>query len=573
MNTSKEIKSKLNLIIISFLILIGAISIYLFHLQVNLKSLFYKLSHKNYTRIKNISSTRGDILDCQGRLLATNKPINIISWVGTGNKALSYKQIDTLKEITKILKLDFKDLLPKVQKSEKLKSKTLIHGNIKFDILSQIIERFYENKNIKVESEYKRLYPYQSLCSHILGYLGSINLQFAGKMGLELLCEKILKGQPGKLITTINSFGRQIETKELEKALNGKAINITLNIDIQKIIEQIFPKDYAGASVIMEANSGDIKALFSCPSFDPNIFLNSINSNTWNNLQKKHSFINRVFNASYPPASLFKLVTLCAALEENLIDCENIWNCKGFTKFGNRRYFCGRRWGHGNLNLKEALAKSCNIPFYEIGKKIKIDTLAKYARILGLGERTNIMFQERTGLIPTNNWKLKYKKERWWPGETLSAVIGQSFILTTPLQIACMMGALCTGYRVKPRILTTDPVVKEKVNIKSKNLDFLRKCMKSVVKVGTGKSLSKRLEDFTIYAKTGTAQTSTLNNKLNQNKSHAWIMAYIKPKDKNNIYKEPIVLVILIEHAGSAKLATSVAKNFLTQYKSYISKL
>lgn len=569
---TQEIKFKLKILIYNILFFIVLILIYLFHLQINLKPLFFKLGYKNYTRVKETSCTRGDILDCNGYMLATNQSINIISWQGTGNKTLNKKQLASLNKLIDILNLksSSEEIIKLANTAEKIQTKVTLYKNISFDTLSKIIEQLPNNKNIILERQYKRYYPYEILASHILGFLGSINLQDTGKMGLELICQNTLKGKPGKLMTKINSFGRQIETQEIEKALNGKAIYTTLDINIQKIVEDSFPKNHLGTFIVISPNTGAVKSLLSSPTFNPNMFLSSINKNQWEGLQQDNSFINRAFGACYPPASLFKLVTLCAALEEKLIDPQQQeWNCKGFTRFGNRCYFCGRRWGHGSLNLKQALAQSCNIPFYEIGKKIKIDTLARYAKMLGLGQKTNIILPERSGLIPTTEWKLNNKNERWWPGETLSAVIGQSYILTTPLQIACMMSALSTGYKIKPRILEKEPIKKEKLNIDPTTLKFLRSCMKSVVKSGTGKRLKNYLNEFTIYAKTGTAQTTSsrnlTGNKNSKLKSHAWIMTYIAYKDQ-----EPLVLVVLIENAGSARMATSAVEKFLDSYKKHI---
>ena len=153
-------------------------------------------------------------------------------------------------------------------------------------------------------------------------------------------------------------------------------------------------------------------------------------------LAEKHPFLNRAFNACYPPGSLFKIVTLSAALENGYITPESYWFCNGLIEFAGREYHCSNKHGHGLLNTEQALAHSCNIMYFELAKRMNIDLLADYAHRYGLGLKTNVMFAEKEGLVPTNAWKRRVKKEKWWPGETLSAAIGQSYLLVTPLQIA-----------------------------------------------------------------------------------------------------------------------------------------
>jgi len=216
-------------------------------------------------------------------------------------------------------------------------------------------------------------------------------------MGLEKMFEDTLKGKTGSMLKIINSFGKQLSETITDHALSGNDIKTNLHIDLQQISEKIFPVDEAGTLIIMNPIDGAILSVVSRPSFDPNIFLNPIMKNDWENLKKNNPFLNRAFNGCYPPGSIFKLVTASAALENDLIDINDTWDCKGYVTFGGRKYLCHKRDGHGLLTVSQSLEQSCNIVFYDIGKEIDIDILADYASRFGLGEKTNIIFPEKKG--------------------------------------------------------------------------------------------------------------------------------------------------------------------------------
>jgi penicillin-binding protein 2 len=283
-------------------------------------------------------------------------------------------------------------------------------------------------------------------------------------------------------------------------------------------------------------------------------------------MQNEHPFLNRAFNAHYPPGSIFKLVVASAALEQGIITPETIWDCKGFISFSGRRYHCHVLEGHGKLTVSQALEQSCNPLFYDIGTKISIDTLAEYAYKFGLGEKTNILFPEKKGLIPSSMWKLNTLGERWWPGETLSAAVGQSFLLVTPIQIARMIASIFTGQLITPRILAEEKVKTHPLNIEQKTLELLRQSMKKVVTQGTGKRIN-RVKDIEVYAKTSTAQTSALHKRHKGRiyQEHGWFVAQFRYKQNR-----PLIIVVLIEHAGSSRVPTVVAKKFLINYKKLI---
>jgi penicillin-binding protein 2 len=552
--------------IVLFVIISRLIFLQIYHYQR-----FSTLGEKNFTRIKTIEPLRGNIFDCNGNLLATNRPIINIDWIGSGLPKLSCEQKATLEKIESILAkhgqtkiLD----LARINRAEKFATTCQIASDVTIQALSEISEQCADCPNITLSKKFQRFYPHKTLACHILGYLGDLDTttQSSGKMGLELIFDQELKGKHGSMSQIINSFGKNLAVNHIAQSQSGQNFTLTLNIELQKIAQEVMPTEYAGAFIILNPKTGDLKALLSNPGFDPSLFLKPIATEDWKTLQVNRPFINRAFNASYPPASIFKLITITSALENGIITPESKFNCKGYTTFKDRKYYCNNQKGHGVLDIKEGLARSCNIACFEIAQRISIDTLADYAYRFGLGEKTNIIFPENSGIVPSNEWKKIVKGEPWWKGETLSASIGQSFLLATPIQIACMIGSIFTGYLVKPRILASDDIETNKLSIKAATLEFLQECMKSAITTGTGRNIS-RLKNITVYAKTGTAQTKTrsADTKEMQTDCHAWFVSYFYYKNE-----EPLVMVVLIEHAGGSAVATAVAKKFLAKYMKLI---
>ncbi len=541
----------------------------LFHLQIILQHNFYTKSQKNFLRIETIPPLRGTILDRNNELLATNRPTTNIFWQGTGKAKFSEEQLKTMELLETILGkqlLTDERTLENIKFAERRYQKVLLASDIPFEQLSQIAEQLSEQKNIFITTHFKRFYPYKSFASHLLGYLNRIDMEMFGKMGLEKIFEDTLKGERGQKLKTINSVGRNLSETEVKKAEAGKNIQTTLDINLQQIVEKVFPEDFVGTFIIMDPADGGILALLSRPTFDPALFLEPMQEEDWKSLQEKKPFLNRAFNALYPPGSIFKLVSISALLEQKLITPDSCWNCQGYSEFAHRQYYCNNRTGHGWLNVEQSLAHSCNILFYEQGKKIHIDTLADYAHRYGLGEKTEIMFAEKEGLIPTAAWKKRVKNERWWPGDTLSVIIGQSYLLVTPIQVARMISAIFTGNLVTPRVLMEEEVVKKQVNISLETRKFLQQCMYRAVKEGTGQRV-KYIKDIKVYAKTSTAQTSSWEKRElgGEYLEHGWFAGYVSYKDER-----PLTLVVLVEHAGTSRVPTGIAAEFLRDYKKMI---
>ncbi|HEV2601247.1 MAG TPA: penicillin-binding transpeptidase domain-containing protein [Candidatus Babeliales bacterium] len=535
-------------------------------MQIHLSNEYLIQSTKNYSRLEQVTSPRGNITDAYGNLLVTNRPIVHIYWQGAADIQLNQATRDTLHNLGQILEQPFLEndtVLTQIKRANRYCQKIRLASDITFEQLSKIKEQFPNHPAIIVGTDFERFYPHNSYASHILGYLGRINVESIGQMGLEKLHEDALKGNPGIILKTINSLGANLVQLELKKALSGSTIQTTIDLPLQNLVEQIFPEDVAGTIVIMNPADGALRAIVSRPNFNPNIFLHPITAQNWNSLQKNQPFLNRAFKACYPPGSIFKLITISAALEQRLIQHSEKTCCRGYLRFGGRKYWCSNRDGHGELSIHESIAKSCNILFFKIGKKIDIDLLHSYANKFGLGTKTGITFSEEQGLIPSRLWKKTTKNESWWQGETLSVTIGQSFLQVTPIQVARMIGSIFTGYLVTPRILLKEPVVKQPLDISPETRQLLRETMELTIQQGTGQSV-KNIRDITIHAKTSTAQTSCLSKRElgTQYLEHGWFVSHISYK-----HHDPIILIILLENVGSSRVATRTAKDLLLGYK------
>lgn len=536
----------------------------LFFLQCIYGDHYYLLSQRNYTRTAVIESPRGNILDCKNRILATNKPITSLYWNGTGNRTLSSEQQQLLTVLESLLETSWTpEHLKTIQTIERKRKCSKIASDLRLDQLGKILEITAHNPNISISTDFKRFYPHGTLASHLIGHIHHINMETMGKMGLEKMVETTLKGHKGKLLKIINSVGSNVCQYELYKALAGNNCKTTIDLDIQKIAQEVFPEFERGTIIIMDPKTGALKALVSKPDFDPELFLNPISPEQWHSIQEGNPFINRAFNACYPPASPFKLITMSAALEHGIVTPETTTYCRGFLRFKGRSYHCSKRAGHGPLTALEAVAHSCNIIFFEIAKRLSIDVLHDYATRFGLGQKTNILFPEQLGIIPNTMWKIQSKGERWWPGETLSAAIGQSYLLTTPIQVVCMIASIFEGFLVTPRVLEQEPIIKKPLRLLPSTRDFLMQGMKEATTYGTAYKVGY-IKNINVSAKTGTGQTSALNKReLGKDYlEHASFVAYFNYKEQ-----EPLVMLILIEHAGSSRVATQTAREFLLKYR------
>ncbi len=544
-------------IFLFFILFILIIIIRLFYLQIFQKDTFYSKGERNFLRMEILESPRGNVLDCNGHLLATNGPLLDLYW--EGNSFLDFDE-ELAHKILSILKINETKLLD-LRIAERFSRRVIVKENLSFEELCRISEQCSHAAKLVVVNHFKRTYPYNNLASHVLGYLGRPEKRkMVGCYGLEKILQETLEGEKGYVLHVINSTGKRLEQRESKQAKSGENITLTLDRDMQLIADSLFDENQAGVFIVMDPEDGAIKTLASYPNFNPNFFVEDVLEKDFEELSSKRSpFLNRAISALYPPASVFKLITYTAGLSEGIISTNSEFYCGGFTTFGERKYNCLKHTGHGILACRDAIAYSCNIPCYDIAKQISIDKVADYAARFGLGIKTGFMIEDKNGLVPSSVWKRQVKHERWHRGETLSVCIGQGSLLVTPMQIARMISSIYTGYLVKPRILLEEPIEKKPLQVSGHFLTFLKSAMKSAIEIGSARRL-KTLKNFSIYAKTGTAQTASL--KMEQ-LEHGWFTCYFSYKNQ-----KPLVIVCLLEQVGTALPPLLMTKRFLQAYAS-----
>jgi penicillin-binding protein 2 len=536
------------------------------YLQIKQWHYFKEKSTKNFLRTERIPSLRGNIVDKNGVILATNRPVVLLYWHGTGNTEFSAEQESIAQMLCSLTGRSYEKEFLQFIRAEKQRNDFLLVRDLPFEVLCHIAEVWGVHANIKFETHFQRYYPHNVHACHVVGYLGNINSQPEGIMGLEKFAHHALQGKDGTLLKTVNSRGRSLQATTIEPGHTGETVHSTLDSNLQAIAERVFPGEYCGTILVMDPTNGALRVVLSRPGFDPSLFLGPISSTHWQLLQNNQPFLNRAFQACYPIGSIFKLVTVSAALEHKLIRPDSTWYCGGFYEYKNRRYWCNCRYGHGKLTTLEAVAHSCNILFFDIGSRIDVDLIASYAHKFGLGSKTGALFPEKQGIVPSRAWKYEHRGEPWWQGETLSVSIGQSFLLATPLQVIRMIAGIFTGYLVRPRLTETELIDMQPLTILSETRQFLKDSMLSVVNFGTGRRM-RTIKNMVIHAKTSTAQVSDLSKRTHNNKhlEHGWFVAHVSYKNE-----PPLMIVVVVENAGSAKVPTDVAKQFLIQYKKFI---
>jgi penicillin-binding protein 2 len=588
------------LIIIFF---IAVIITRLWFLQIHNGGKYQELADNNRVRMLNVTASRGNIMDTEGRTIITNRPSFNIVWV----KEDSPDPDEIIKKLSLILNEEIAVLLKRVRESvdNPRHIPILLKEDIDWKTLVYIENNHYDLPGVRIEVLPRRNYLFGDLGSHMIGYTGEINQEELskkkwdnyqsgdqiGKRGFEKLYEGQLRGDKGTLYMEVDAHGfeqRQLKGKE---PLPGNDLQLTIDLDLQLEAENAMAGK-AGAVIAMDVNSGRILAFSSAPPVHLEDFVGGISTKNWQALLNniKRPLVHKTIQGQYPPGSTYKIVTALAGLSKGVINSKTVFYCSGSMAFGNRRYGCWKEGGHGPVSLNRALAESCDVYFYQVGLKVGVDSLAEYANRMGLGHKTGIEFEyEKSGLIPTANWKKLAKDEPWQEGETLSIAIGQGFNLVTPLQICQMTSALANGgilykpYLVEKIIDPEGQVLQEfaatvDMELIGMNtyLGLIREGLVAAVNDRHGTGKAAQLKDITVAGKTGTAQVVTLEkfkevdeeDVAYKHRDHAWFTSYAPAVNPE------IAVTVLVEHGGhGGSAAAPVAKKVLERYFAKKNKL
>ena len=576
----------------------------IWYLQILKGEDFMGKSEQNRIRKITLPDHRGTIKDRRGETVVSIRPSFSLYVTPEDAKNIS----ESLNSLSKNIEINQKKIKMDISQSRSFKDVLM-----KRDISRTEIAYFEENKmmfpGIHIKIEPLRSYINKEFAAHIIGYLGEVSKEelknpkynkyeqgeMIGRNGLEKIYESTLKGKRGYKEVEVDVAGRELKILRKLSPQIGNSLFLTLDSRVQKKLEELMEEisgnnPVEGSVVVMKVATGEIIAMVSKPSYDPNLFAAGISRKKWNRLlnDKKNPLQNRSIDGQYPPASTYKLVTAYAALSENVIKPEDTIFCPGHFRLGKRDYRCWKKRGHGAMNLHDALVQSCDVYFYTLGHRLGIDNLAKYAKKLGFGSHTGIgLSGEKSGLIPSTAWKKKVKNEVWYPGETISASIGQGYNLITPLQNASMISAIANGgflpapYLVKKiedsegkLIKEFSPKILKNIAMDPEILKHLKEGLRGVVYEAHGTGHRARLKNIVVSGKTGTAQVVSMKDSEDIDpeekipysfRDHAWFIAFAP-------YENPDIAVsIIIEHGGhggetAAPIARKIMENYFSHY-------
>ncbi|MGD0281450.1 MAG: penicillin-binding protein 2 [Dissulfurispiraceae bacterium] len=548
----------------------------LWQLQVMEGDRYLALSESNRLRIVKTPAPRGIIFDRNGTSLVKDIPFFSVSISPENLKSLDRS---ALARFLGIQENEIEEKLNRKDNSPFIPIK--IKQGLSFQEIAHVEAGKSDFPGLFVETDVGREYLFGKTGAHIIGYLGKMTpAQFEhpafrnfppdaliGQWGVEEVFDEQLRGTPGERIIEVDALGRELRLIQQRPSVKGKDITLSIDIDIQKAVEDAF-QDKAGALVAIKPDTGEILALESLPSFDPNMFSRGIQYQDWLSLMedKKKPMLNRALQSQYPPGSTFKIITATAALEEGVIDLDKKISCTGGIRYGKWTFGCWKKGGHGPIDFHHAIVESCDVYFYEVGRRLGIDKIYKYATALGLGKDTglNLLIKERRGLIPNTEWKRQTKRLPWYLGETYNAAIGQGYVSVTPIQMARMMATLSNGGTIYPLSLVKGgSKAVGQVGIKPETIQIIKEALAGVVNEPDGTAHAAQSQAVLIGGKTGTAQVVGKKRGVSGEKfmDHAWFVAFA-PVDKPQI-----ALAVFVEHGGhGGSAAAPIAKQAIEAY-------
>jgi penicillin-binding protein 2 len=570
---------RLNLFYVPIIAVAALLAVRLWQLQILNGAEYTLLAEKNRIRTIQVVAPRGTITDRRGTPLVENRPsFNILLYRESVANIEATAAFVTAK--LGVTLEDFSAILSR-NRGMPLYHPIVIKEDVGIDDISVVEAHKQEHPELQMDREPRRLYRYGAVGAHVVGYVSEVSADelakgtfpgarvgsLVGKFGVERTYNERLTGDDGSRVVLVDSLGREVGLLEEVDSVIGDNLQLTLDLDLQTTAENLL-EGKVGAIVAMDPRNGEILALASSPSFDPNSFSTRISAEAWNQLvnDPNRPLQNRAIQNAYPPGSVFKVIMAEAGLDEGLVDENTRVFCRGSAFFYNREFHCSSKQGHGLVGIEDAIARSCNIFFYELGRRLGISRIAEHAQALGLGERTGIDLPgERSGVMPSPEWKQRARGAKWYVGETISVSIGQGAVTTTPIQILRAIGCIASGGRLTtPHVLlraegekdasqspTVQPVV-----IELETTNKIRAGMwKSVNDWGTGHGAA--ITGLDICGKTGTVQVigaereKELNGNLPALEDHSWFAGFAGRDNPE------LAVVAFVEHGGKGGIAAA----------------
>ncbi len=572
------------------LVLFGLLCLRLWFLQLIQGDYLQQRSEHNRIRSEDLPPWRGTILDRDGNVLVDNQ--------------YSFNLVATLEDIQdpevlgrrlgSLLKVDGEALTAQIDKARQAGlAQVRLKAQLAWDEMALVETYKAELPGVSIAIGAKREYRQPGMASHVLGYLGEITDaqlksgkfptykmgDYLGRAGLEASWEDVLRGQQGSRRLEVDAYGRELGSLDQKPSVPGANVQLTLDSRLQREAENIL-QGKVGSIVAINPKNGKILALASSPTFSEEDVQPGVKAGQWQKLldDKNHPLINRAIRGQYPPGSTFKIVMAVAGLEEGVITPQTAVHCGGSIHVGNHDFHCWRRRGHGDVDLNQALMHSCDVYFYEVGRRLGVERIDKWCKRFGLGVSSNLRLGgEMPGLIGSPEWKHTRFKAGWQEGDTLSLSIGQGYNLATPLQVARMAATLANGGTLyQPQLVEKvetpagqvlqrfQPIVQGHLDADPANLALVQKGLVAVVRNGTGQRAS--LDNVVVAGKTGTSQVVSLEKEkagkeVRKYRNHAWFVAYAPADDPE------VAVSIIIEHGGQGgEVAAPLARKFLASY-------
>jgi len=590
----RRLSNRLTVLRVSIAAAFGLLAFGFWFFQVVQHAKFKEMAENNHQRTLTLRAPRGIIFDRTGRLLVENRNSFNISIVREHTKDLD-RTVRVLAAVTGVEEKSVREIVDRQRREPSYRPIVVIQDATLAQVASVTARRLdFELPDVLVQEVPTREYPDQSMAAHLIGYVGEASEEqmtadqlatgsIVGQFGIERVYNKLLMGEDGARRVVVNSMGREIRTLDEEPPVQGRRMQLSISYAMQKAAEDAFRAyGYWGSAVVLEPKGGDVLTLTSLPAFDPNDFATGIDRATWHqlNTDKLRPLQNRAIQGRYSPGSTFKVVVATAALEEGVITPERQIYCPGGGTFYGRFFACHLKGGHGYVDLRHAIEKSCNTYFYTVGNMLGVDKMHRWSEKLGLALKSGIdLPNEVESIVPSTEWKLKRNGERWYPGETISVAIGQGQLSVTPMSMAVMMATIANGgTRVVPRLVKAvddgngwqpvppPPSPFVPFVMKPATVSAVRDGLWLAVN-GAGTAVRGKIEGRDVAGKTGTAQVISNQGKERARgttdrdlRDHGWFV-FMTPKDNPELAG-----VIFVEHAEHGYFGATVAKHIIQTY-------
>ena len=577
---------------------IAGLAVRMRKLQVEDASEYRLLADENRINIRLIAPARGEIYDRNGKVIARNEQSFRITIVKEDAGDIE-QTLYSLSNLIKISQNDAKRVIEEIERSAPFLPVT-VRDQLSFEEIARIATNSPILPGVSVEQGLSRVYPLIESYAHVVGYVGPVSdndlkdgnesnplLKIprfqVGKVGIERQFEDVLRGSAGVMKVEVNALGRVMRNLDRKEGKPGNNIQLTVDTELQAYIQARLGSESASA-VVMNCKNGEILAIASSPSYDPNKFVKGISYSDFNELRDNEfrPLASKTVQDAYPPGSTFKVVTALAALEANIISPKDNFSCGGKMEISNRFFHCWKKGGHGEMDLAKSLIESCDVYFYELALKVGIDRINEMATQLGLGIQHDVPMSAITkGLVPSREWKLKNREQEWLVGDTVNASIGQGYVLSSPLQLAVMAARLASGRNVKPMLTKSingqnvnDDKEFEDLKVGKANLNIIRKALFKASNDRRGTAYGSRIinNKYRMAGKTGTSQVRNITdaereNGVTKNEDLPW-----KRRDHALFinfapYDDPEIAVsVVVEHGGAgSKSAAPIARDITLQ--------